>query len=157
MREPNQSLERRTGVGVPRRDGANFSREICLVRQCSSTTVRERNGQTPQTAAQAAGVCSRTVRKSVARFRVEGVAGLIDRSSRPKRLYCPTSPAIVARAIAMRRERLPDQHIARTVGVAPATVSRLANRSPPEPVRRYERQHPGELIHLDVKKLGRFC
>jgi hypothetical protein len=56
----------------------------------------------------------------------------------------------------MRRERLPDQHIARTVGVAPATVSRLANRSPPEPVRRYERQHPGELIHLDVKKLGRF-
>src|SRR5215210_2519367 len=121
-------------------------------------------GQTPQ-AAQAAGVCPRTVHKWIARFQAEGLAGLADRSSRPKRLYRPTHPAIVARVIALRRERLSGQHIAQAVGVSPATVSRILRRAglsrladldPPEPVRRYERPHPGELVHLDIKKLGRF-
>ena len=67
--------------------------------------------------------------------------------------------------IALRRQRLPGQHIAKAAGVSPATVSRILKRAglsrlrdldPPEPVRRYERQHPGELIHIDIKKLGRF-
>src|ERR1700737_3987734 len=55
------------------------------------------SGQTPQAAARAAGVCPRTVRKWVARYAVEGVAGLPDRSSRPKRLYRPTPQAVIAR------------------------------------------------------------
>jgi transposase InsO family protein len=122
-------------------------------------------GQTPQAAARAAGVCPRTARKWVDRFKAEGLAGLADRSSRPKRLRRPTSPAVVNEVINLRRQRLSGQHIAKTVGVSPATVSRILNRvglsrlrdlEPPEPVRRYERQHPGELIHIDIKKLGRF-
>ena len=122
-------------------------------------------GQTPQAAARAAGVCPRTARKWVDRFRTAGLAGLADRSSRPQRLRQPTSPAVVDQVIALRRQRLPGQHIAKAAGVSPATVSRILKRAglsrlrdlePPEPVRRYERQHPGELIHIDIKKLGRF-
>jgi transposase InsO family protein len=123
------------------------------------------HGQTPQAAARAAGVCPRTAHKWLARFKSEGAAGLADRSSRPKRLRCPTSPAVVHQVIALRRHRLSGSHIAKTLGISPATVSRILQRAglsrlkdlePAEPVRRYERQHPGELIHLDIKKLGRF-
>jgi len=122
-------------------------------------------GQTPQAAARAAGVCPHTARKWVARFQAEGLAGLVDRSSRPRRLRGATSPTIVDQVVALRRQRLSGQHIAKTVGVSPATVSRILTRAglsrltdldPSEPVRRYERQHPGELIHIDIKKLGRF-
>ena len=123
------------------------------------------SGQTPQAAARAAGVCPRTVRKWVARYAVEGVAGLQDRSSRPKRLYRPTPQAVIARIGALRLQRLTGKAIARETGVSPATVSRVLKRlglnrlsalEPATPVRRYEREHPGELIHLDIKKLGRF-
>ena len=123
------------------------------------------SGQTPETAARVAGVCPRTARKWLARFKAEGPAGLRDRSSRPRRLRTPTPCETVDRIIALRRQRWTGQHIAREVGVSPATVSRVLQRAglsrlrdlePAEPVRRYQRQHPGELIHLDIKKLGRF-
>jgi len=123
------------------------------------------SGLTPQAAARAAGVCPRTVRKWVARYAAEGVAGLQDRSSRPKRLHRPTPQAVVARIGALRRQRLTGKAIAKETGVSPATVSRILKRlglnrlsalEPAEPVRRYERERPGELIHLDIKKLGRF-
>ena len=123
------------------------------------------SGQTPQAAARAAGVCPRTVHKWVARFNAEGVAGLKDRSSRPRRLYRPTPQVIVEQVEALRRQRWTGKQIAAEVGVSPATVSRilwrlglnrLAALEPAEPVRRYEREHPGELIHIDIKKLGRF-
>jgi transposase InsO family protein len=123
------------------------------------------SGQAPEAAARAAGVCPRTVRKWVARYRSEGLAGLADRSSRPHRLYRPTPTAIVEQVEALRRQRFTGKQIAAEVGVSPATVSRILRRlglnriaalEPAEPVRRYERQHPGELIHIDIKKLGRF-
>jgi transposase InsO family protein len=123
------------------------------------------SGQTPEAAARAAGVCPRTVRKWVARYRSEGLAGLTDRSSRPHRLYRPTPAAMVARIEVLRRQRWTAKQIAAEVGVSPATVSRVLRRlglnriaalEPAEPVRRYEREHPGELIHIDIKKLGRF-
>jgi transposase InsO family protein len=123
------------------------------------------SGQPPEAAARAAGVCPRTVRKWVARFKAEGVEGLMDRSSRPHRLHKPTPPAIVAKIEALRRQRWTGKQIAAEVGVSPATVSRILRRlglnriaalEPVEPVRRYERAHPGELIHIDIKKLGRF-
>ena len=123
------------------------------------------SGQTPEAAARAAGVCPRTVRKWVARYRSEGLAGLTDRSSRPHRLYSPTPAAMVARIEVLRRQRWTGKQIAAEVGVSPATVSRVLRRlglnriaalEPAEPVRRYEREHPGELIHIDIKKLGRF-
>jgi len=123
------------------------------------------SGQTPEAAAQAAGVCPRTVRKWVARFKAEGRQGLNDRSSRPHRLHRPTPMVIVERVEALRRQRWTGKQIAAEVGVSPATVSRILKRlglnrlaalEPAEPVRRYEREHPGELIHIDIKKLGRF-
>ena len=122
-------------------------------------------GQTPKAVATAFGVCERTVRKWVARFQAEGPAGLMDRSSRPKRLYRPTAAALVDRIAALRRQRWTGCQIAAEVGVSPATVSRVLRRlglnklsalEPAEPIRRYQRERPGELIHIDIKKLGRF-
>jgi transposase InsO family protein len=104
------------------------------------------------------------VRKWVGRFRAEGVAGLRDRSSRPHHLRKPTPPEVVARIEALRRQRWTGAQIAGETGVSKATVSRILRRlglnrlkalEPAEPVRRYERDRPGELIHIDIKKLGK--
>jgi transposase len=120
-------------------------------------------GQTPQAVSAAVGVCPRTVRKWIGRHRAEGAVGLADRSSRPKRLYRPTPQPIVERVEVLRRQRLTGKAIAAEVGVSPATVSRILRRlglnklkalELSQPVRRYEREHPGELIHIDIKKLG---
>jgi transposase InsO family protein len=122
-------------------------------------------GQTRKAVSEAAGVCPRTVCKWVARYRSEGVDGLADRSSRPRRLYRPTPQAVVESVEALRRQRSPGKQIAAELGISPATVSRILKRlglnrisalEPAPPVRRYEREHPGELIHIDIKKLGRF-
>jgi transposase InsO family protein len=105
------------------------------------------------------------VRKWVARYKAGGIEGLQDRSSRPRRLYRPTPAAIVEQVEALRRQRWTGKQVAAEVGVSPATVSRILRRlglnriaalEPAEPIRRYEREHPGELIHIDIKKLGRF-
>lgn len=123
------------------------------------------SGQTPKAASQAAGVCPRTGRKWRARFAQEGLAGLQDRSSRPKRLRKPTPPEVVERIASLRRQRMPGTEIATTVGVSPATVSRVLKRlglsklsalEPAQPPRRYEHEKPGDMIHLDIKKLGKF-
>jgi transposase InsO family protein len=121
------------------------------------------SGQTPEAVAEAAGVCPRTVRKWIDRYRREGSSGLRDRSSRPHRLRRPTPAAIIEMIERLRRRRWTGKQIAAEAGVSPATVSRVLRRLglnklsalEPEPVRRYEREHPGELIHLDIKKLGR--
>lgn len=121
--------------------------------------------QPPVAVAQAMGVSERTVRKWVKRFQAEGPGGLLDRSSRPHRLRRPTPASIAKRIEALRRQRWTGKQIAAETGVSPATVSRVLHRlglsrmrdlEPAEPVRRYEREHPGELLHLDIKKLGRF-
>ena len=123
------------------------------------------DGQTPKAVASAFGVCGKTVRKWVERFQAEGPKGLQDRSSRPHRLYRPTPEPIIKQIEALRRERRTGQQIAAELGVSPATVSRVLRRlglnslkalEPAEPVRRYERDNPGELLHIDIKKLGRF-
>src|SRR6185312_14779655 len=98
----------------------------------------------------------KTVRKWVARFQTDGVKGLQDRSSRPHHLRRPTPAATVVTIEALRRQRWTGQQIAVAVGVSPATISRIQALDPATPVRRYEREHPGELIHIDIKKLGRF-
>jgi transposase InsO family protein len=122
------------------------------------------NGQTPKAIAEAVGVCPRTVRKWVERYRLEGLSGLKDRSSRPHRLHRPIPKAIVEQVEALRRTRRTGKQIAAQLGISPATVSRTLRRlglnriaalEPCEPVRRYERDHPGEMIHIDIKKLGR--
>jgi len=122
-------------------------------------------GQTPKAVATAFGVCVKTVRKWVVRFQAEGVSGLVDRSSRPRRLHRPTPGPVTERIETLRRRRWTGRQIAQTVGVSPATVSRVLQRlglsrmrdlEPAALVRRYERKEPGEMIHLDIKKLGRF-
>ena len=122
-------------------------------------------GLSQATAAQQFHITSKTVAKWVKRFRAEGVDGLRDRSSRPHSLPSQTPAAICAAVEALRRQRYTGKQIAVEVGVSAATVSRILRRlglnrlaalEPAEPIRRYERQHPGELIHIDIKKLGRF-
>ena len=126
---------------------------------------RVRAGQPPKAVATAFGVDAKTVAKWVKRFEAEGPKGLADRSSRPHRLHRPTPAETVDRIIILRRQRFCGRQIARETGVSPATVSRILRGAvlsrakdldPPAPVVRYEREHPGELIHLDIKKLGRF-
>jgi transposase InsO family protein len=123
------------------------------------------SGQPPKAVSRAQGVCLKTVNKWVERFEQEGLAGLQDRSSRPHRLRQPTPQPIVERIESLRRQRMPGKEIAAQVGVSPATVSRVLQRlglnklsalAPAEPPRRYERERPGEIIHIDIKKLGRF-
>jgi transposase InsO family protein len=117
-------------------------------------------------AAQAAGVSERTAAKWVARFREQGEAGLLDRSSAPRRIPHRTPADRVESIRALRRLRMTAAEIAEVLGMALSTVSLwlkrigLGKRSrldPPEPPNRYERRHPGELVHVDVKKLGRFA
>ena len=122
-------------------------------------------GQPMAAVAAAFGVSVRTVRKWVERFHREGPEGLKDRSSRPHRLHKPTPETVVTEVERLRRQRWTGKQIAAELGISPATVSRILRRlglnrisalEPAEPVRRYERDHPGELIHIDIKKLGRF-
>jgi transposase InsO family protein len=127
--------------------------------------VRVEGGLSKAAAARQFNVTAKTVAKWVKRFLIEGVEGLRDRSSRPHSLPGQTPPATCVRVEALRRQRNTGKQIAIEVGVSPATVSRILHRlglnrlaslQPAEPIRRYERQHPGELIHLDIKKLGKF-
>jgi transposase InsO family protein len=122
-------------------------------------------GQTSKAVGETAGVCPRTVRKWIDRYRREGLAGLNDRSSRPYRLRNPTPQAVVEQVEVLRRQRRTGKQIAAELGISPATVSRILKRrglnridalEPAAPVRRYERKKPGEMIHIDIKKLGRF-
>ena len=102
--------------------------------------------------------------KWVERYHDGGVQALGDRSSRPERVRKPTSPEQVARVGVLRRERWTGVRIAQATGLSRATVSRILIRlklnkikmlKPAEPVVRYERQAPGDLLHIDIKKLAR--
>jgi transposase InsO family protein len=111
------------------------------------------------------GVSASTVYKWRRRYRAEGLAGLLDRSSRPNASPNRTPDDVEAKVIALRKERRIYHRIVAEVGVSRATVGRILTRhglnrwrdlEPAEPVRRYERDRPGEMIHIDIKKLGRF-
>jgi len=121
-------------------------------------------GQHQLDVAQAMGVSLTTVKKWLRRQRSEGAAGLADRSSRPRGSPRALLPGTRTAVIALRRERRTGRFISRQLGVSPASVSRILRAArlsrwrelePAPPVRRYERDEPGELIHLDIKKLGR--
>jgi len=120
-------------------------------------------GWTLTAAAAAAGVSVRCARKWVDRYRSDGVSGLSDRSSRPRRVANGTPVERVQVVLALRRLRFTAAEIAETLGMALSTVSGILTRSGMgklgriglEQPLRYERSRPGELIHVDVKKLGR--
>jgi transposase InsO family protein len=114
-------------------------------------------------AAAAAGVSARTCAKWVRRYRAEGELGLMDRSCAPAMVANRTEERRVAVIAALRRLRMTGAEIAEALGMPLSTVSGILTRIGMgrlgrvglEPARRYERQRPGELVHIDVKKLGR--
>jgi transposase InsO family protein len=126
---------------------------------------RLERGEHPLDVATAMGTSASTVYKWWRRYRAEGLAGLLDRSSRPIASPNRTPDGVEAKVIALRKERRIYHRIAIEVGVSRATVGRILTRhglnrwrdlEPAPPVRRYERDRPGEMIHIDIKKLGRF-
>jgi transposase InsO family protein/transposase len=120
-------------------------------------------GWSIRAAAQAAEVSERTCAKWVARYRAEAELGLIDRSSAPKSVSNRTDERTIEAIAALRRLRFTGPEIAEVLEMAVSTVSGILKRIGMgrlgrlglEPAERYERQRPGELIHIDVKKLGR--
>ena len=110
------------------------------------------------------GVSCNTIYKWLRRYRTEGLEGLRERSSRPRRLRHPTSLQLVEEVERLRRQRLAMWKIAVQTGLSRSTVaricgraglSRLKNLDEKPPVIRYEKTYSGELIHIDMKKLGR--
>jgi transposase InsO family protein len=123
----------------------------------------ERDGWTVRVAAEAAGISERTARKWLSRWRSQGPSGLLDRSSAPKRVANKTDPRTVELIAALRRLRFSAPEIAELIDRPLSTISAVLTRSGMgrlgrlglAPAQRYERARPGELVHVDVKKLGR--
>ncbi|MBV8402917.1 MAG: helix-turn-helix domain-containing protein, partial [Gammaproteobacteria bacterium] len=110
------------------------------------------------------GISVKTVEKWLRRYQQEGASGLQDRSCKPRRSPKITARELALAVLALRRQRLTLLAIARQLGLSRSTVARicataglqrLSRLQPPVPIQRYERAEPGELLHLDVKKLGR--
>ncbi len=122
-------------------------------------------GMHPIDAAQAMGVSARTAYKWLRRYRLDGEAALFDRSCRPRRCPHQLSAHRREQIIALRRQRHIYPQISRATSVPVSTISRvlrsvglnrLAALEPRQPAARYEHDAPGDLLHLDIKKLGRF-
>ena len=120
---------------------------------------------TPAAASAAAGVSVRTIYKWIACYKAEGAPGLRDRGSRPKRLRCALSEKQRSLIERLRRDRRPYREIAKLARAPLSTVARYVRTlglhrlevlDPKPPVIRYEHEHPGELVHLDIKRLVRF-
>ena len=116
-------------------------------------------------AAEAAGVSPRTAHKWLRRFDEDGPTGLLDRSSRPLRSPTKVPKAWQDLVLELRRSKMTGEQIAKDLRIPRSTVARILSRAglgrlkylePPIPIIRYEWDRPGDLIHLDVKKLGRF-
>jgi transposase InsO family protein len=140
---------------------ANAALSLNKRRQLAKRVVERR--WTLTEAAAAAEVSVRCARKWVGRYRAEGELGLFDRSSAPRRVANRTAEERVEAIAALRRLRFTGAEIAELLGMALSTVSGILTRIGMgklgrlglEPARRYERERPGELVHVDVKKLGR--
>ena len=122
-------------------------------------------GMSKAAAARQYNTTTNTVAKWVARFKAEGVDGLRDRSSKPLSSPSQIPLATCAAVERLRRERRTQEHIAVELSISRASVSRILKRrglsllsslEPQDPRPRYEREKPGEIIHIDIKKLGRF-
>ncbi len=116
-------------------------------------------------AAAVQGVSAVTARKWLGRYLAGGAAALLDKSSRPEKSPRAIDPSVALAIVELRRKLFLQVRIASYMGVSKATVSRVLRRAglsrlsdlqPQEPVQRYERESPGELLHIDIKKLGRF-
>jgi len=121
-------------------------------------------GWTVKKSAEALGLSERSAYRWLARYSEEGLPGLEDRSSRPHRIPGKTPQRQLKRFVSLRLRRRSGAEIASCTGAPRSTVARwlfrvglgrLRQLAPPEPIRRYEKEHPGELLHLDIKKLGK--
>jgi len=121
-------------------------------------------GLSPCKAAVAHGVTAPTARKWLGRYLAQGQAGLADRSSRPAVSPRAIAPTKALAIVELRRKRLTQARIASALGISASTVSRVLARAglshlrdldPVEPIVRYEHERPGDLIHIDTKKLAR--
>ena len=135
-----------------------YARRLEMVRQMTEW------GWSASEAGAAHGVTAATARKWLGRYLAAGEAGLVDASSRPARSPRATEPAKALLIVELRRRRMTQSRIAASVGVSESTVSRVLARAglsklsdlePVEPVVRYEHDSPGDLLHIDTKKLGR--
>lgn len=122
-------------------------------------------GLRPVEAAQAMGISARTAYKWLHRYQEEGEAGLMNRSSKPLSSPLQTPPSVTDKVVARRQKRQTYHSIAQALGLGVSTVGRLLKRrglnrlaalEPAQPDNRYEHDAPGDLLHLDIKKLGRF-
>lgn len=124
-----------------------------------------KRGLSVSEAAAAQGVSAVTARKWLGRFLAEGAIGLADKSSRPSRSPRAIDPSVALAIVELRRKLFTQSRIATYLGVSKATVSRVLRRAglsrfsdlaPVDAVQRYEREAPGDLLHIDIKKLGKF-
>lgn len=145
-------------MNTHKRARLTFVRRLEMVRQMID------QGLTAPEVAAIHGVSAPTARKWFGRYLASGEAGLVDASSRPARSPRAIDASKALLIVELRRRRLVQSRIARSVGVSESTVarvlaragmSRLADLEPAEPVQRYEHPSPGDLLHLDTKKLGR--
>src|SRR6478609_689148 len=150
---------RRPGIGVQPEAVHEHHRALCGRRLARRVVVE---GWTLTAAASAAGVSVRCARKWVGRYRIAGEAGLVDRSSAPRRVANRTDQERVAVIVKLRGLRMTAAEIAETLQMPLSTVAgiltrigmgRLCRIGLAQPVR-YERSRPGELVHVDIKKLG---
>jgi transposase-like protein len=137
-----------------------YARRMEMVRQMTQWSL------SASQAAAAHGVTPATARKWLGRFLAGGEAGLADASSRPRVSPRAIEPAKALLIVELRRRRMIQSRIARSVGISESTVSRVLARAglsklsdlePVEPVQRYEHERPGDLLHIDTKKLGRIA
>ncbi len=135
-----------------------FARRLELVRDMTERGLSSVAGGLAQ------GVSAPTARKWLGRFLAHGEAGLVDRSSRPAFSPRAIAPAKALAIVELRKRRLTQRRIAASLGISESTVNRVLARAglsqlkdlePVEPVRRYEHDAPGDLLHIDTKKLGR--
>ena len=154
----NQALRELSRMNVHKNARLTFARRMELVQQVLQQRL------TFGAAAAGQSVSEPTARKWVGRFLIEGEDGLRDRSSRPRSSPKRISEAKAVTILELRRRRHIMHDIARYVGCSISTVSRicaqaglsrLASLEPAEPAQRYEHEQPGDLLHIDTKKLGR--
>jgi len=135
-----------------------YVRRLEMVKQMSE------HGWSASQAAAEHGVTAATARKWLGRYLGAGEAALVDASSRPARSPRAIEPSKALLVVELRRRRMTQARIARSVGISESTVSRVLARAglsklselePAEPVVRYEHERPGDLLHIDTKKLGR--
>jgi transposase InsO family protein len=145
-------------MNIHRSARTTFASRVLLVERV------EKQGWSIEEVAEAFGISDTTVRKWLARFDELGLAGLRDRTSKPHRQPLKTAPSWEAQILELRAVRMTAQRIAHSLSLPKSTVARVLARNgkshlpplkPPPPVVRYEWKRPGDLIHLDVKKLGR--